>query len=150
MCRGQIHLTILQLQLEYPGLLVCMCVVSTYCVLQTYFITCADLTPPIVRLTSFPPAVARQTEWLFRFLCVNEFRCTFVCSVHVVGNLSRFADCNDGQWLTTMLQNDVQYEFAASAIDAVGNAGHVVTYQWTVGEFCENDIILYYNYHELH
>ena len=94
-----------------------------------------DLTPPDVMLTSFPPTVSQQTEWLFRFQCVNEFVCTFMCSLHVVDTTRQFRDCSSGQLLADELQNDVQYEFAVRATDHVGNVGHLRTYQWTVGKF---------------
>ena len=120
-------------QYEYPGLLVCF-VVSTPKVLVHRFADCTDLIPPIVELTSFPSAVSRQTEWLFRFQCIGEVQCTFRCSVHVVGDLAQFEDCNDGQWLAAELQNNVQYELSLVATDAVGNIGQLHTYKWTVGE----------------
>ena len=94
-----------------------------------------DLTPPDVMLTSFPPTVSQQTDWSFRFQCVNEFICTFMCSLHVVDTMRQFRDCSSGQLLADELQNDVQYEFAVRATDHVGNVGHLLTYQWRVGKF---------------
>ena len=92
-----------------------------------------DLIPPSIKLTSHPPAVSRQTEWLFRFQCTGERSCTFMCSIHNINDLAQFTDCSEGQLLATNLQNNIQYELSVTALDAVGNVG-LIHYQWKIGE----------------
>lgn len=60
--------------------------------------------------------------------------CTFMCSVHMHDSSAQFRDCSSGQYLVDALQNDIQYEFVVFAIDIVGNTGHPMIHQWTVGK----------------
>jgi len=93
----------------------------------------ADLTPPAVRLLSFPPAPSKDTQWRFRFTCLNEWRCTYVCSVHIDGAEPRYTTC-PGSFLASGLQSGSNYEFTVIATDGVGNIGSETIYQWEVGK----------------
>lgn len=97
------------------------------------FWSLADLTPPVVQLQSFPPVISMETQWNFRFACLNEWQCTYVCSVHEVGSEPQYTTCHLS-FLASGLQNGISYEFSVFATDGVGNVGSPLTYQWEIGK----------------
>ena len=72
-------------------------------------------------------------QWPFQFQCLNEWQCTYVCSVHEDGTEPTYTSCQ-GSFLASNLQNGVNYEFSVIATDGVGNVGLELTYQWEVGK----------------
>ena len=92
----------------------------------------SDLQPPVVRLTSYPPAVSNKGQFTFSFNCLNEWQCSFMCSVHTVGHIPQYSSCN-GSFTTQTLTNGGHYEFAVKATDGVGNVGEKEDFQWMIG-----------------
>lgn len=103
-----------------------------------------DLTPPQVRLSSSPLTVSRQTSWTFHFRCVNEWRCTYMCSVYSRGSSAQYAPCSR-TWTASPLQNGGNYVFAVFATDGVGNIGSPRIFRWTVGKTNLNNTCEWFN-----
>lgn len=102
---------------------------------------CADNTPPLVRLTSHPPPVTRETTWSFSFECYNEISgCTYYeCSLQLAVNPPVYYECG-GSNNFPLIQVGPVYEYAVRATDRVGNVGPPTTYQWRAGELL-NDVM---------
>lgn len=100
---------------------------------------CADNTPPLVRLTSHPPPVTRETSWSFTFECYNEISgCTdYECSFQLAGNPPVYSEC---RYDLPPIQVGPPYVYAVRATDRVGNVGPPTTYQWRAGELL-NDLM---------
>ena len=87
---------------------------------------------PIAVFTSTPDPVSNTDSWDFTFECTNEIYCTFLCSVQLVGDQSNFVDCY-GSFAVSGLVDGGSYVIYVTPIDAVGNIGNTIDYQWSIG-----------------
>lgn len=111
--------------------IIVMYIITSLLMIFSPFLT--DLTRPTVELLSVPSSLTNQPTGSFRFRCVNEYRCTYVCAVHVAGSNPTYAPCS-GSWSVSNLRGGVDYVFSVIPTDAVGNVGAVETYTWRIGK----------------
>ena len=98
----------------------------------TFLFLFADLQPPLVRLTSYPTPVSNKEQITFYFRCLNEWKCSYKCSAHIVGEIPQYTMC--ARFFTTQtLSNGGHYEFTVIATDGVGNVGPEKAFRWIVG-----------------
>lgn len=102
-------------------------------IITMYMAIYSDLTSPTVEFQDTPSAITSETSSTFRFRCVNEYRCTYLCTVHAAMEMPQFTPCY-GTWHVSDLQRSISYVFSVVATDAVGNLGSVVNYPWRIGE----------------
>lgn len=88
-------------------------------------------------LLTTPSPITNQPSGGFRFRCVHEYRCTYLCAVHVSEATPQFTPCY-GSWSATNLRSSVNYIFSVIATDVVGNVGNVVTYTWRIGKLLKD------------
>ena len=84
--------------------------------------------------TSVPPKDSRINEWHFRYRCLNEIRCSYVCSVYTLGSEPSYVACSDNYYASNLI-NGLQYSISVIATDLVGNVGTPLEYDWIIGRF---------------
>ena len=53
--------------------------------------------------TSVPPKDSRINEWHFRYRCLNEIRCSYVCSVYTQGSEPSYVACSDNYYASNLI-----------------------------------------------
>ncbi len=89
-----------------------------------------DLTPPTATLLRKPDQISNVRTPLLTFTC-NEPPCSFECILTSNGLQNSFSSCNNGEFITPMLQPDTNYTFSVRAIDQVGNRGDSTSASYT-------------------
>lgn len=105
-----------------------MCITTIICIMLS------DLTPPQVQFLSTPSAITNQGSGTFHFSCINEWRCTYMCGLHVTNEtLPQLVSCSS-PWMVSNLLNGGNYMFTVIATDGVGNVGSTFKYSWKIGK----------------
>eukprot|EP00731_Ephydatia_muelleri_P019741 Em0012g566a len=89
-----------------------------------------DLTSPVLLLTSYPSASSYYSIWNFTFNCVNEWKCSYSCSLELSNTVEKYVLCDGGYFIADNLQVGQEYMFSIFAVDGVGNIGNPAVYKW--------------------
>jgi len=94
---------------------------------HTWFV---DRSSPTLRFIRSPARATNVTTVVFYVVCRDATPCTINCSLELVDQPTAYSDC--GRWYSRSNIADGEYLYSAYAVDAVGNTGRLLSYQFIV------------------
>ena len=94
---------------------------------HTWFV---DHSPPVLRFIYTPAPATNGSLVVFHVACSDSTPCTIKCSLELIDQSTAYSDCGTSYSKSNLA--DGEYLYSVYAVDAVGNTGRVLSYQFTV------------------